>query len=1045
MTHLPITLPTRYDAPHRETRRQMPNDIKPTHKAIKRYYDDLARVHAQGATHEGATSPAFFNLLSETARLRKWDAIHQLGTKFQGNRIVPDATIRDANYLPHGYWEAKDTKDDLDTEIAKKRAKGYPLKNIIFEDTQSAVLYQDGQEALRVSLKKPEEVAELLNKFFSHEDPPIEQFEAAVDEFKERVPDLAKGLLEKIQEAHKDNAKFKAAFADFFTLCQSSLNPAITKDAVNDMLVQHLLTERLIRTIFDNEEFTQRNVIAAEIEKVIAALTSKAFNRKLFFKALDRFYVAIEGAAAALTEFSDKQHFLNTVYERFFQGYSVKVADTHGIVYTPQPIVDFMCASVVEVLQKEFGKTLGSKDVCILDPCTGTGNFIINLLHRVPKPDLPRVYREQLFANEIMLLPYYIAALNIEHAYYEITGEYEPFEGLCFVDTLDMAEHAQAEFGFMTQENTARVQRQKVAPITVILGNPPYNVGQASENDNNKNRHYEVVDKRIKETYVADSQATLKTQLYDAYVRFFRWATDRLEGRDGIVCLVTNNSFIDQFSFGGFRKHIAKDFTQIYHVDLHGNVRRNPKLSGTTHNVFGIQVGVGITLAIRKKSLSKEKILYHRVPELWRRIEKLNFLTRRISVDGLEGENEWTILNPDVDQNWITLANTDDFKSLISIGSKATKANAANDTGVIFKQYSSGIMTNRDDVVYDFNKEELQRKVESFIERYNSEVDRYKRKKTNISVDDFVNYDHIKWDGTLKSRLSELKTTDFQGSRMRRALYRPFTSKFLYFDHFLINSVYLFPYLYPNKQSDTENCQLWLKVGADWPMFLLIAMGITDLLPQGGSQCFPYYVYDEDGSNRRENITDWALKTFREQYADKKITKWDIFYYVYGILHHPGYREKYGDNLKRELPRVPFAPDFKAFAKAGKKLAGLHLDYEKAEPYPLALKVAEKIPLSYRVDDKMRLNKEKTALAVNKSLTLEGIPADAFNYRLGNRSALEWVIDQYQYSKDPRTGIISDPNRPDDPEYIVRLVGQVIAVSLETNKIVNALPAEFGG
>ena len=246
------------------------------------------------------------------------------------------------------------------------------------------------------------------------------------------------------------------------------------------MLVQHLLTERLIRTIFDNQDFTRRNVIAAEVERVIDALVSKSFNRHQFLKSLDRFYLAIESAAATIEDFSEKQHFLNTVYERFFQGYSVKVADTHGIVYTPQEIVDFMCASVAEVLRDEFGKELGDPGVNILDPCTGTGNFIVNIIRRIPKKDLPRMYREQLFANEVMLLPYYIAALNIEHAYYERTGTYEPFEGMCFVDTLDLAEPKQNHFEFMTQVNTARVQRQKRAPITVILGNPRTTPGNST-------------------------------------------------------------------------------------------------------------------------------------------------------------------------------------------------------------------------------------------------------------------------------------------------------------------------------------------------------------------------------------------------------------------------------------------------------------------------------------------------------------------------------------------------------------------------------------
>ena len=353
-----------------------------------------------------------------------------------------------------------------------------------------------------------------------------------MEDFKQRVPDLARGLVQIIQDAHATNTAFQKAFKSFFTLCRESLNPNLSEAAVDEMLVQHLLTERLIRTIFDSQDFIRRNVIAREVETVIDALVSRAFNRHEFLKSLDTFYLAIESAAKTIENFSEKQHFLNAVYERFFQGYSVKAADTLGIVYTPQEIVDFMCASVEQVLQDEFGKTLSDTSVNILDPCTGTGNFIVNLLRRIPRRDLKRMYTQQLFANEVMLLPYYIAALNIEHAYYERTGAYERFDGLCFVDTLELAEGSEQQFAFMTEENTARVERQKTAPITVIIGNPPYNVGQINENDNNKNRKYKVIDERIRVTYSKDSKATLNTKLYDALCEVFSLGC-RAAGRSG--------------------------------------------------------------------------------------------------------------------------------------------------------------------------------------------------------------------------------------------------------------------------------------------------------------------------------------------------------------------------------------------------------------------------------------------------------------------------------------------------------------------------------
>lgn len=1010
--------------------------IKPTHKALQSYYAELQAYSEQQVTHEGAVETAFQKLLGETAKTHGWSLVPKLSIKRGGKSLIPDGTVRDEFNLHRGYWEAKDTDDDLSVEIQKKSAKGYPLNNTIFEDTRRAVLFQNGVAALDIDLTDPQALADLLNAFYAYTEPDIEGFEQAVSEFKERVPELAMSLVEKIKQAHQDNAKFIEAFDSFFSLCQNSLNPNISVAAVDEMLVQHLLTERLIRRIFDNPEFTQRNVIAAEVEKVINALVSKSFNREGFLKSLDRFYRAIETTARSMEDFSEKQHFLNTVYERFFQGYSVAVADTHGIVYTPQEIVDFMCASVAEVLESEFGKTLGDPDVHILDPCTGTGNFLVNLLRRIPKKHLPRMYRKQLFANEVMLLPYYIAALNIEHAYYELAGEYEPFEGLCFVDTLDLAEKRQLTlFG---EENTARVTRQKNAPITVIIGNPPYNVGQISENDNNKNRKYPVIDDRIKRTYAKDSKATLNTKLYDPYVKFFRWATDRLNGRDGVVCFVSNNSFVDQIAFDGMRQHLLRDFTQIYHLNLEGNVRQNPKLSGTAYNVFGIQVGVGITIAVKSKRHRTRRLLFERLDKNFRRRQKLDWLAERASASGVK----WKRLTPDDKHSWMTVKHSDEFSSFLPLGSKAAKTGDDQNPEAIFKTYSLGVSTNRDDVVYDFQQETLAKRVEQFCDDYNAELDRYRRKGHGKRIDDFVDYSKIKWSRNLKRWLRNGEELQYSPKAIRESLYRPFTKRSLYFAEIATDELGQIPKFMPDERAEKENrliCLSTIGYRASWNAIVSDRIPNLNMVSVDGHQCFPFYVYDEGGRHRRENITDWALAQFRQHYKKPKLTKRDIFDYVYGILHHPGYREKFGDNLKRELPRIPFAKDFAVFAESGRELAELHLKYEEEKPWPFDELETPGVPLSYHVE-KMKLTKDKTALIVNPSLTLVGIPPEAFEYRLGNRSALEWVIDQYQITEDKRSGIRSDPNRADDPEYIVRLVGQVVHVSVETVRIVKSLP-----
>ncbi len=518
-------------------------------------------------------------------------------------------------------------------------------------------------------------------------------------------------------------------------------------------------------------------------------------------------------------------------------------------------------------------------------------------------------------------------------------------------------------------------------------------------------------------------------------MKFFRWAIDRLQGRDGIVCFVTNNSFVDQIAFDGMRKHLLQDFTWIYHLDLHGNVRQNPKLSGTTYNVFGIQVGVGITVAVRSSKHKDHRIYYHRVPEHWRKEQKLAWLSERKSLSGVE----WQELKPDTSHTWLVPENAQEFATFIpTIG---------GDGESVFGLSSLGIATNRDEWIYDFSEANLEEKVKRQISNYNYEVFRLSQESNHPSdIENFINNEcsFLKWTDRLKKALTGGHALKYDPSATRKALYRPYASKFLYFDPLLTHRRYQQHRLFPTVESEETNVAITVtSIASEKPFMTLMIRGLADLhlaSPGCGTQCFPFYIYDEDGSNRQENITDWALTQFREHYCDDSISKWDIFYYIYGFLHHSGYREKFANDLKRELPRIPYMEDFRAFAEAGETLADLHLNYESVEPWPLEWVYAEDLPLSYHVE-KMKLSKDKTALVVNETLTLAGIPPETFAYRLGNRSALEWVIDQYQVKTDKRSGIVTDPNRDDDPEYIVRLVERVVRVSVETVKVVGTLSA----
>lgn len=1014
-------------------------NLKPDHKAVRAYYAELAMLTKNlNANDEGAVAPLFANLLRHAASQAHRTLIEQFPIKRNGSSLRVDGAIVDEFKLAHGYWEAKDTADDLTVEVKKKLEKGYPRENILFQAPERAILYQNGSLVMDSDITKPENLIEVLKLFFEYEPPAFDQWNRAVEEFKLKVPELGEGLLKLIEEQRRGNPAFVRAFDDFTRVVQESINPNISTQAVEEMLIQHILTERIFRKIFNNPDFTTRNVIAVEIEKVVRALTSRSFSRDAFLGSLDRFYGAIEETASTISDYSEKQAFLNTVYEKFFQGFSVKAADIYGIVYTPQPIVNFMVNSVEHILKEEFGRSLSDENVHIIDPFVGTGNFIINVMRHIQKTKLPQKYANELHCNEVMLLPYYIASMNIEHEYMNLTGTYQTFEGICLVDTFEAGEQP----SFFGSANTERITKQRKAPIFVVIANPPYNAGQVNENDNNKNRKYPILDKRISDTYGKASKAQLIRKYNDPYIKAIRWASDRIK-HEGVVVFVSNNSFISKPSFDGVRKYLAEEFSEIYLLDLGGNVRTNPKLSGSTNNVFGIQLGVSINIFIKnpEKSKQKARIHYARLGEFDTKEQKYAFLERASCISNVQ----WSYLTPDINNHWLNENIESNYSRFHPIGVKEIKKSKKENTSSIFKNFSSGVVTSRDEWVFNFNKHDLETLINRFSNNYASELSRWKNSDKKKSVDDFVNNDpsFIKWTDRLKDHLRKLKELSIDSSQIRTSIYRPFTKQFLYFDKLLNQRQYQLPVIFPKDKASLMICT---NMTEEKPFTSLM----TDLIPEyvctGGfgspTQCFPFYTYSEDGTNRTENITDWALSEFQEHYNDPSITKWDIFYYVYGYLHHPGYRTKYAANLRRELPRIPFAPDFWSFSRAGKRLAEIHVHYEDQPEYPLVQVENPDKPLDWRVE-KMKLSADKTALVYNDFLTLTGIPPAVYEYKLGNRSALEWIVDQYRVKTDARSGITNDPNNPEDPEYIVRLVKKIVTVSLETVELVKGLPGEW--
>lgn len=686
--------------------------------AINQYYSEVDRIIQYGGTRkESSLEIAFQNLLNSYCKTRDFVLIPKLDYRTKVGKILyPDGTVKDALRLDWGYWEAKDQYDNLDKEIEKKLSIGYPDDNILFEDSQTAVLIQGKEEKLRVSMRDDEALDHLLNIFINYARPEVKDFQEAIKSFKEDLPTILDALRDLIEKQSLSNTKFEQAKNSFLDICQQSINPEISDLDVREMIIQHILTEDIFINIFNESQFHRENNIARELQKLIETFFTGS-TKKNTLSTVERYYAVIRRTAANIYNHHEKQKFLKAIYENFYKAYNPKAADRLGIVYTPNEIVKFMIESVDYLTHKHFGKLLSDPGVEILDPATGTGTFITELIEHLPKDKLKYKYQKEIHCNEVAILPYYIANLNIEFTYKQKMGEYEEFNHICFVDTLEHTSFVgkQLDLFSMTVENTARIKSQNDREISVIIGNPPYNARQENFNHNNANRVYEAIDKRIKETYIKQGKAQNQIVVYDMYTRFIRWATDRLN-QNGILAFITNSSFIDALAFDGFRKVVANEFSEIYIVDLGGNIRENPKLSGTTHNVFGIQAGVAISLMVKREKSDKVpcQIFYFRRPEFEIAIDKRDFLSKTKF-----REIPFTHIIPDKRNNWINQSNND-FDDLIPLIDKEVKAGKSEEA--VFQLFSLGLSTARDEWVYSESTDDLKNKIDYLINTYNYEL-----------------------------------------------------------------------------------------------------------------------------------------------------------------------------------------------------------------------------------------------------------------------------------------------------------------------------------
>ena len=1005
----------------------------PTYPHIDSYYEQLRElIEFGGATNEENIRLAFLNCLSDYCKehSERFVLIPELRSD-RSNK--PDGTVRDTLRMTRGLWEAKDTHDDLDREIRNKLGQGYSGDNILFENSRTAVLVQGDQEVLRTDMANAAALDQLIRRFLDYELPQIQEFRDARQQFKDDLPAVLESLRETIVDAEASNPSYQEGARVFLELCHHSISPNVTNDNVREMLIQHILTKDIFLRVFGEDQFHRENNVARQLD----ALEGTFFTGNVRRQAIDRlraYYGAIGRAADDIAEYSEKQQFLKGIYEDFYQAYNPGAADRLGVVYTPNEVVDFIIRGTDWLLQKHFGKTLADRNVNILDPATGTGTFITNLMNHLPANRLEYKYLNEIHANEVEILPYYIANLNIEYTYKERTGDYLGFPNLCFVDTLDnmdwkgasgatVQRQTMMNLGGVSEENWIRVQEQNEKPISVIIGNPPYNNQQSNWYDDNPNRKYPQIDRRIRETYVKESTAQ-RTHQYDMYKRFIRWASDRLED-DGIIGFITNRAYLDTRQDDGFRRMAEREFTDIYVLDLRSDVRLNPKISGTTHNVFGIQTGVAVGFFVREKAkLGSCSIHYARREDEELAADKLAFL-HNVTIEGIGFDP----IVPDAKSNWLNQS-TSDFDQLVPVADRQTKlAKISDDEQAVFSLYSRGVNTGRDEWVYDFDENHLLDKVQVFCNVYQKEAQRYaKETPAANTVGSWVDKS-IKWTSELTSHLERGNSLSVSLENMIRGSYRPYVVKHTYFAPRISHRTYQLPSIFPLGLQVSNQLICVCRNGKDF--YSLATKYLPDYHLTGDSDCLPLYRYTAEGE-QVSNITDWGLRQFREHYDDDAITAEDIFAYVYAMLHDPAYRQQYEVDLRREFPRVYFQDDFAWWAQQGQELLDLHLGFETAEPW--SLERADKDGVT-PVRAILRADKDRGVITLDEQTSLAGVPTEAWDYRLGSRSALEWVLDQYKERK-PRDPTIRERFNTyrfaDHKERVIDLLGRVCAVSAFT-------------
>ncbi len=877
------------------------------------------------------------------------------------------------------------------------------------------------------------------------------------EQWASNVAEIAQGYMERINRLITKPGPHKEAFDKFLHDLQKNINPAVTSGEVVEMLAQHYITKPVFEALFENYSFVKENPISQALQEMLNLLEEQALEKDTI--TLSRFYDSVKRSVSNIDNAPARQKIITELYDKFFRIAFPLTVERLGIVYTPVEIVDYINNSVADILKNTFGHSISDEEINILDPFTGTGTFIARLIESglIDKKDLERKYENELFANEIILLAYYIASINIENAYHTAMGEeipYKPFNGICLTDTFQLGEKEE-QGNLLTpllKKNSERVEREQKKRIQIIVGNPPYSIGQRSANDNAQNQKYPSLEIRISETYAQKSSSNNKKALYDSYIKAFRWASDRIDRKlGGIIAFVCNAGWLEGNATDGFRKYLVDEFSTIFIYNLRGNCRTSgEQRKKEKGNVFGLGSRTPICITILVKNpvqLDKATIYYHDIGDYLTKDDKLKIIDKSKSV--LFDMMQWEILTPDKNGDWINKGN-DNFYDFIPMGNK-------NKDNTIFNDfYCLGLTTNRDAWCYNYSFDKLKNNIDKSISYFNS------LSSSNLCIEDKIKVDskYISLSRQLKKDMVLRKQKNFSESNIYTSFYRPFNLQYVYFSSDFNEYTYKFPNIFPNK--DTDNLIICVSgIGGSKINSVFISNKIVDLnFLDAGSQCFPLYYYEKRSTmsptlfdsvktneyKRHYAITDFIINRCKDSYGER-VTKEDIFYYVYGLLHSSEYRTTFASDLKKSLPRLPLVDkptDFWSFSKAGRDLAAIHLEYEN-QPAPADIIVDGAENGNFIVQKMSYPDKnDKSIIRYNEYILVKNIPLAAYEYVVNGRSAIEWIIERYQVKTDKASGITNDPNdwakEHGKPRYILDLLLSIITVSIKTCDIIAKLP-----